>query len=232
MKNRLRIEHIAEMIDKCTTVADIGTDHGYVAEILLIDNKCLKIIATDLNRGPLESARVYLSKLGLEKQIDFRLGNGLKILKPGEAETVIIAGMGGLLINNILHSSPDVVKTVKKFILQPMTAVDKVREYLHLNDYKIESESLVKEYHHYYFILKVIKEKQDYDDKIYYEVSKYLLEKKDKLIGEYMDKKIDTFEKIIYNIEHSEKSELVVKKEKLKQKIQKFMELKRKYEIT
>lgn len=231
MKNKFRIEQIAKMVDKCNVVADIGTDHGYVAEILLEEKKCLKIIATDLNEGPLKSARMYLSRLEFGKQIDFRLGDGLKILKPREADTIIIAGMGGLLINKILDTSPDVVETVKEFVLQPMTAVDKVREYLHLNDYKIVSESLVKEYHHYYFILKVIKEKQDYDDKIYYEISKYLLEKKDKLIGEYIDKKIETNKKIIQNIEDSKKYTLVEKKEKLKQKIQKFMELKRKYEI-
>ena len=100
-----RLECIKSMVLKCKVAADIGTDHGYVAEMLLRDNVCDKIIATDLNEGPLNRAIEHLSAVNLEKRCDFRLGSGLTVLKEDEAETIIIAGMGGELIADILEDS-------------------------------------------------------------------------------------------------------------------------------
>lgn len=227
----MRIKQIANMVDKCNIVADIGTDHGYVTEIILKRKICQKVIATDLNLGPLENAKKYLTLTGLNDRVDFRQGSGLEVLQPGEADTVIIAGMGGMLINKILHDAPNITEKVNKFILQPMTAVNKVRKYLFENGFKIESESIVKEYHHYYHILKVVHGIEHIDDDIYFEISQYLLRKKDKLVAEYLNKQIDTNKKILNKIDNSKKKELIEKKIMLQSKIKKYKELKQIYDI-
>ena len=103
-----RLECIKTMVSKCSTAADIGTDHGYVAEMLLKDNLCEKIIATDLNEGPLNRALKHLTYEGLQDRCDFRLGNGLTVLNEGEADVIIIAGMGGELIADIIEMSKNI----------------------------------------------------------------------------------------------------------------------------
>lgn len=227
----MRIKQIAHMVDECNTVADIGTDHGFVTEIILKKNICKKVIATDLNKGPLENAREYLTLTGLKDKVEFRQGSGLEVLQPGEVDIVVIAGMGGLLINKILKDAPNITDKVNKFVLQPMTAVDKVRKYLFENGYKIESESIVKEYHHYYHILKVVHGFEPIYDDIYLEISEYLLKKKDKLVAEYLNKQIQITKRILDKIHNSEKKQLIEKSRLLHSKIEKYEELKQIYDI-
>lgn len=233
-----RLEAIKSMVTKCCIVADIGTDHGYVAEMLLRDNTAEKVIATDLNSGPLNRAIEYLTSKNLEEQCDFRLGSGLTVLNESEADSIIIAGMGGELIRDILDTSIGISRRAKELVLQPMTAIDKLRKYLAENDFIIVDESIVKEFHHFYFIIKAeprINESNDErkieNDEIFYEISKPLLEKKDKIMGEYLNKVIFTNNSIIFNLEKQNNSEYNDKINNLKFKNNKIMELKKKYEI-
>lgn len=186
-----RLESIVSLVDKCTTVADIGTDHGYVADMLLRDKICDKIIATDVNKGPLDSARNHLTLAGYNEKVDFRLGSGLTVLNSKDADIAIIAGMGGELIAKILDDSKDVVKSLKSIIIQPMTNIDTIRKYIIDNNMSIEEEIIVKEYHFYYFVMKVINKPYNNSktiDEIYYTISKYLYEKRNPMLLEYIKK--------------------------------------------
>ena len=226
-----RLETIKSMVSKCNTAADVGTDHGYVAEMLLRDNTANKIIATDLNKGPMNRAIDYLTSMNLEKQCDFRLGSGLTVLNENEADTIIIAGMGGDLIAEIINTSKNISLSTKELILQPMTAIDKLRKYLYDNNFVIKDENIVKEYHHYYFIIKAVPGNYEVEDEIFYEISKHLLEKKDKIMFEYIEKVIDTNKTIIHNLEYQMNSNYKEKIENLQQKNNRIMELKKRYEI-
>lgn len=226
-----RLETIKSMVSKCETAADIGTDHGFVAEMLLHDNTAKKIIATDLNKGPLNRAIEYLTSKNLEEQCDFRLGSGLTVLEEKEADSIIIAGMGGDLIVDILETSKNTSLSAKELVLQPMTAIDKLRKYLYNNDFVIIDENIVKEYHHYYFIIKAKPGNHEIEDEIYYEISKHLLEKKDKIMLEYINKLININDTIIHNLEKQKNDNYSIKIENLKQKNNKIMELKKNYEI-
>jgi tRNA (adenine22-N1)-methyltransferase len=213
------------MVDKCVTAADIGTDHGYVAEMLLNEGKCDKVIATDLNKGPLNRAMEHLSTVNLNERCDFRLGSGLTVLKEGEAETIIIAGMGGKLISDILETSKNIALNTNQLILQPMTAAEGLRQYLAENGFEIIDEKIVKEYHHFYFIIKAKKGLIKYNDSIYYEISKTLTEKKDPIMIEYINKVLNTNKKIICNLEKTGNVEYNVKIENLREKNKKIKEL-------
>lgn len=220
-----RLEAIASLIDKCSVLADIGTDHGYIAEMALKDNLCKKVIATDINKGPLNSAINHLTKIGLDKYVDFRLGSGLTIINENEIDCAVIAGMGGELIARILDESKNVSKTINSLVLQAMTNVDVLRKYLYDNGYSISEEIIVKEFHHYYFMIKAVNKASACEDDIYYEISKYLLDKKDNLLFEYIKRTIEVNNKILLNLNNSTKQDNTLKVEELKNKNFKLEEI-------
>ena len=113
--------------------------------------------ATEKNLQPLEAARKNISAAGLEKIIDTRQGDGLKILSAGEVDTICIAGMGGALITKILDESPGVVKAARHLILQPMTASEKVRDWLNENDWAVDEEDLAEVAGVIYEIISAVK---------------------------------------------------------------------------
>ncbi|NYB73491.1 SAM-dependent methyltransferase [Sedimentibacter hydroxybenzoicus DSM 7310] len=220
-----RLECIKSMLAKCHTAADIGTDHGYVAEMLLNENICEKVIATDLNKGPLDRAIKHLTSVNLHGKCDFRLGSGLTVLNENEADAIIIAGMGGELIADIIEASKNIALQASQLILQPMTMGDKLRQYLAENSFKIIDENIVKEMHHYYFVIKAVPGKYEVTDKIFYEISKIILEKKDPIMVEYLNKILKVNENIIVSIEKSNGRDYNEKAEALRTKNKKIREL-------
>ncbi|MTI66014.1 MAG: SAM-dependent methyltransferase [Firmicutes bacterium] len=198
-----RLKTISKFVEKDTLVADIGTDHGYIPVYLIEKGIAKEVIASDVNKAPLESAKGYILKKGLENKIETRLGNGLKVLKPREVDTVIIAGMGGILISEILSESSMIVKDIKNFILQPMVASEQLRRYLYNNNFKIIDEKLAKEDNRYYEIIKVQLGKDNIEDPIFLEIGKKLLENKDPLLDSFLAKKLKKIRKILKNIEEN-----------------------------
>lgn len=129
--------------------------------------------------------------------METRLGNGLESIKRGEADTVIIAGMGGILIGNILENSKDVLTEVKTLILQPMTAVCELRKYLNENNYKITDEVLVKEDNKLYTIIKAEHGTEIIENELYFHIGKKLISNKDELLSELIDRYIAKLSKQI-----------------------------------
>lgn len=227
-----RLEAIASLIDKCETLADIGTDHGYIAEMALKDNLCKKVIATDINKGPLKSAVNHLTKIGFSNLVDFRLGSGLTVINENEVDCAVIAGMGGELIAKILEDSKNISKSINSFVLQAMTNVDVLRRYLYDNGYTISEEIIVKELHHYYFIIKAVNKASVCEDDIYYEISKYLLDKKDNLLLEFIKKTVEVNNKILINLNNSTKQDNSLKINELKNKNLKLNKLILEYNVN
>ena len=100
-----RLEMVAGLVTQ-ERIADIGTDHGYVPIYLYKQGRIKKAYACDVRKGPLEKCKKNIALYGAEDVIETRLGSGLTPLRPGEAETAIMAGMGGMLIVHILQDSP------------------------------------------------------------------------------------------------------------------------------
>ena len=137
-----RLRSIAAFVVEGSRVADIGTDHAQLAIELIKSGRASKVIAADLNAGPLEAARKNISAAGLEDRIDVRLGDGLTVLEAGEVDTVCMAGMGGALMVEIL--SNDVSRSIGRLILQPMNTVERLRQWLELNGWAIVDEDLAE----------------------------------------------------------------------------------------
>ena len=121
---------IAGCVAGVDSMADIGTDHGYLP-VYLVENELVAwAIASDTNQQPLKKAEKIISEQQLKKQIETRLGSGLSVLKPGEVDVIVMAGMGGLLIRDLLEAQPDVARQPKKMVLQPMNNQAVLRKYL------------------------------------------------------------------------------------------------------
>ena len=183
-----RLNAVAGQITIGNTVADIGTDHGYIPIYMTLNDFSPKAYAMDVNEGPLMRASENIRKYTVEGKIVTRLSDGLKGLMPGEANSIVIAGMGGLLTIRILSDGKEVAESADELILSPHSDVHLVREYLADNDYKIINEDMVLEDGKFYFILKVVKGVMELRDDVEKFFGKYLIERKDETMGMYLKK--------------------------------------------
>lgn len=150
-----RLRAIASLApENCRVLADIGTDHGYIPAALLLEGRIQRAVAADVGREPLEHARRTAARLGLEDQIDFRLGDGLSVLEPGEADVIVIAGMGGDTISGILEAAPWSGDGAL-LLLQPMSRAETLRRWLLERGYTVLAERLVQDKGTLYPILTV-----------------------------------------------------------------------------
>lgn len=177
-------------------IADIGTDHAYIP-IYLIENEMADyVIAGDVKQGPVDIAVSNVEKHKLLNKIEVRLGSGLSVLKRGEVDTIIIAGMGGQLISEIIEADIELAKE-SKLVLQPMNAQYELRKYLLNNNFKITNEDIAIEGFKVYNILTVENGNQNkFEKDIEYHLPKYL--------------KINKYYKNLYNKKHNEFSRVVV----------------------
>ena len=150
-----RLQRIAGMIRRGDRVADIGTDHAYLPVFLIKEGISSTAFACDVSDGPLENAKKTIEKSGV-LGITLRKGDGLNAVLPDEVDTVVIAGMGGDLIARILTSSPWIRDQRYELILQPMTAVEDLREYLCQSGFKIVREEAVSAHNRIYTAMKVV----------------------------------------------------------------------------
>ena len=155
-----RLSSVASMVTAGNCLADVGTDHGYVPIYLYERNIIPHAIAMDVNKGPLERATLHIAESGMKEAIETRLSDGLAALKPGEADSVVIAGMGGPLIIRILSAYPETTESLKELILQPQSEIPEVRIWLYENGYEIVEEHMVFEDGKYYPMFKAVKNPQ------------------------------------------------------------------------
>ena len=153
-----RLETVASFVDKGSIVADVGTDHGYIPVCLVERGICPAAIGMDVRPGPLSRARVHIEERGLGDRIQTRLGDGLEPLAPGEADTAVIAGMGGELIIRILENGRRLWGDVRTWILSPQSEIQKVRLFLWENGFRAVDEAMVLDEGKYYTVMKCRRE--------------------------------------------------------------------------
>lgn len=151
-----RLSAVAGLVLPAGTLADVGCDHGYLSVYLAEQKICDKVIAMDVNKGPLQKAEENIKKFGFEDYIETRLSDGLEKLSAGEAEGFICAGMGGLLALQILWKGRELVKDMKQIILQPQSELWLVRRTLKQWGFVIEKEDIVLEDDKYYFMMRIV----------------------------------------------------------------------------
>lgn len=161
MKLSKRMKAVAGMVTTGGVLADIGTDHGYIPIALVQRQKITGAIAMDINKGPLARAQENIASARLGDYIQTRLSDGVAALGEGEADSILIAGMGGELVIHILSEGEKVCKAASELILQPQSDIRKVREYLRLHHYKIVDEDMICEDGKYYPMMRVVHVESD-----------------------------------------------------------------------
>lgn len=151
ISNRLHV--IAKQVKQGSRIADIGSDHALLPSYLAEQGIVTFAVAGELNPGPLQAAKEQVNKLGLQHIIDVRNGNGLEVIKPGEVDTITIAGMGGGLIAEILDQGKDKLQGVERLILQPNVAEGTVRSWLLKHHWHITTETIMEEDQHIYEVI-------------------------------------------------------------------------------
>lgn len=152
-----RLQAVADLITAEGVLADIGTDHGYIPIYLVEKGRIEKAIAADVKKGPLLRAKEHIEKYGLGDYIETRLSDGAKKIADKEADVLVIAGMGGGLMQKILEQSKEVFASAKEIILQPQSEQEILRRYLVGEGYQILAEDMVKEDGKYYPMMRVSK---------------------------------------------------------------------------
>ena len=155
-----RLQCVADCIKPCNILADIGTDHAYIPIYAIQNNIAKKSIAGDVVKGPLNIATDNIMSHGLGDKITPILANGLDAANG--ADVIVIAGMGGKLICEILDANPEIAKAADYMIIQPMTCSYELRRFLHENNYEITDEKLAKEEDKIYNIMVVKNENIEY----------------------------------------------------------------------
>lgn len=205
-----RLAAIADEIEKGESVADIGTDHGYLPMYLTKEEISPKVIMADISKGSLNKARRNCRELMPEVKFDFRNGNGLRVIKKGEVDVIVIAGMGGNLICDILGRDLGKAKSCKKLILQPRTAQGRLRAWLVRKGFDIVNEQLVREGR---FICEIITAvpgepresiKLNLEpESIKWEMPYWVANLKNPLVNEFISYKIDRENRILKSMENS-----------------------------
>lgn len=122
-----RLALCAGLVREGSPVADIGTDHGYLPIWLLKTGRGPRAVAADINEGPLNSAKANGARYEVGEELRFLLSDGLSGLGPGDADDIVIAGMGGELILRIVAGAPWLRDSGKRLILQPMSCAPQLR---------------------------------------------------------------------------------------------------------
>lgn len=221
-----RLQKIIDLIST-QTIADIGTDHAYIPIRMAQEKRITKAIACDKNTGPIEIARQNVEKSGFSDIIELRQGDGLEPIYKNEVETVIIAGMGGNLIGDIIESN--IEKTDNTiFILQPMNAQYELRKRLYEIGFKVIKEELECEGFKIYNIIVVKKEKEEKKfNEIHFHIPEELLNHR--LFHMLFEKKKREFTKICNGRKKSDEdySEIIEKYEFLLKELEKIKEKKK-----
>ncbi len=150
-----RLNAVASLVTDGYRLADIGTDHAYIPIRLIQDGRIPGAVAMDVNRGPLLRAEENIRLYGLEGKIKTRISDGFASLERNEADSAVIAGMGGPLTIRILRDGLQTVTALKECILQPQSEIEKVRAFLLEEGFFFLQEDMVEEDGKYYPMMKL-----------------------------------------------------------------------------
>ena len=231
-----RLTALAELITLGHRLADIGTDHGYIPIYLCQKNVIPSAIAMDIGKGPLQQAMAHIGQQGLSDRIETRLSDGLAALQPGEADTILIAGMGGGLVIKILSEGAHALSGKEELILQPQSEITQVRQYLRAHGMRIVEEEMIQEDGKYYPMMKVMQGKEpvstDYslDEQVEDAFGPVLLQKKHPVLLDWLGRELRTVDSVSEQLAAQPENERIsIRMAQVQQKKQLILEALKRY---
>jgi tRNA (adenine22-N1)-methyltransferase len=205
---RERLAMLASFVPQGARIADIGTDHAYLP-IELVSKRIVDFsVAGEVNPGPYQSANESIARLGLQDRISLRFGDGLAVVEPGEVDTVVIAGMGGNTIIEILTKRQEVTCRLKRLILQPMVAAPQVRRWLVKHAWEIVDEGLCREDGKLYEIIVAERGSSREMEQILYDIGPVLWQKQSELLPLHLQLLIEQNKRVLRAMAQSEEAQL------------------------
>ena len=199
-----RLNEIISFIEKEDKVADIGTDHGFVPNFIVNEKISSYVVSSDISENSLKKSIELTKEYSNEDKIFNRVGAGLSVLNKNEVDTVIIAGMGGILISEIIEEDFEIARNLKKLILQPMQAQRDIRIYLYSKGFSIVDEKIIYEDRKYFeIIVTKYTGNSKISDEIFYEIPEMPYKRKDKIIYDYLENRISYNEMLLNNLKKS-----------------------------
>ena len=215
-----RLQAVADLISEGLVVADVGTDHGYIPIHLIQTKKSPFAYAVDVNKGPLLRAQEHIAEHGMDNWIETRLSDGVCALQPGECQAVVIAGMGGALTIKILEEGKAVFRSLKEFVLQPQSELQKVREYLCENAYCIVAENMVLDDGKFYPMFRVVNGSSPTYNVIELRYGKLLLEQKNMILKVFLEKEKSVKEQILSNLDKESGTHIEIRKKDIQKELE------------
>jgi len=207
---------------------DVGTDHAYIPIYLYKKGLIKRAVATDISIGSVEKANINIIKYNCKDIIETRCGNGLETIKEFERpDIVIIAGIGGILMVNILKKGIKTIENVKRMILQPQRDIYKVRKYIHSINFKIVDENMIFEAGKYYNVIICEHGKDLIYSETDYLFGKKLVDKKNSILKEFINHEMYKIDKAINFIKSNNKNNNIDKLNELNNKIKIYTEAKK-----
>ncbi len=145
-----RLAAVASLVRPGNKVLDIGTDHAFLPCYLVQQGLCPSAAAADLRPGPLENAKATVADCGLSAQVETLLSDGLDAFGPQRDCTVVLAGMGGILISELLERTSWVRSETVQIVAQPMSHAEDVRRFFYENGFSLEKEVCAVDGRHVY----------------------------------------------------------------------------------
>ena len=226
-----RLSAVAEFVTPGGCLVDVGTDHGYVPIALLEQQKISSAIAMDVNRGPLERAREHIAQYQMGDYIETRLSDGLKEIGKEEGDTLVIAGMGGPLMEKILTEGEETRKGFRELILQPQSDIPHVRKFLFENGYHIVNEEMVLEEGKFYPLMKAVPGKADREwTEEELEFGKFLLEKCHPVLRQYLERELRIRKEILERLKDAPGASAGQRRQEVEEEKRKILTALRRYE--
>ena len=221
-----RLERIAAKAAEVTEgyVTDVGTDHGFVPIRLMENGNVKHVVAMDVRKGPLSRAAEHVREYQMEDRIETRLSDGLKELKPGEADTVIIAGMGGELMLRILRDGAHMHNSVKHYVLSPQSELSVFRHGLEQLELAIVEEQMLMDEGKYYVILHVVPGTMHYEQEYEYRYGADLIRQQDPVLKEFLERELAQGEELLAHLSRTETEGAKKRAESLRQELEETRE--------
>ena len=185
-----RMRAMLDLAPECAVMADIGSDHALLPIAFIRAGKALRAIASDISEKSLQKAVRNIGTHGMESTIELRTGDGLSVLRPGEAQLIVISGLGGEVIADILESGREALLEDTALLLSPNRAARHLREFLAGNGFEITDEDLVLENRRFYPILLVRRGAMEEYTPLEYEFGRIPIQKKHPRLKELAEKRI------------------------------------------
>lgn len=209
MQLSLRLSAIADMVTEGNRLVDVGCDHGYLPVYLVQNGKIPAAIAMDVRKGPLSRAQEHIRQYGLEEYIKTRLSDGLGALEAGEGDTLVIAGMGGPLMERILTDGASVRDSFSELILQPQSDIPHFRRFIQNEGWEIVEENMIEEEGKFYPMMRVQKaqmplieeRKSDLPYSLEEAFGKFLLDSGNLVLLQYLKRELRIREEILEKLE-------------------------------